>query len=321
MKKIFLCRNTSASWAIRDKEILSREHEVFDFFISSPKSYLKNFWFLKLFKANVVFCWFASYSFLPVVVLAKILGKKIVIVSGGFDASREYGTQRIRRKMFSWADRVLCVSKANLAETIINSRVPSEKCELVYHGFEPLPSNLKLKSWEKRENQVVMISHCNDFTYYRKGIDQFIKLAASIPDFNFVLIGNVNSDFEHFLRNYTTPNFSIAGPLQFRGEEFNQILNDSKFIVQLSQYESFGCAVIDGSIMGCLPITSNQVALFEVTEGIGSTFAHGDLPSIKSEILRQAGKQNDSNEISKISLGKFGLNERKRKILGSIDFD
>src|SRR5690606_15759386 len=69
--------------------------------------------------------------------------------------------------------------------------------------------------------------------------------------------------------------------LPFRGQKFNQLLNESKFIAQLSTHESFGCAVVDGALMGCVPLVYNRFALAELVEGFIEAPAFGDLYSIK----------------------------------------
>lgn len=318
-----------ASWAVRDRDILAQKYDVQDVFVT--KSYYFNpKWKFNVLKADVVFCWFASFVFLPSVILAKILGKKVIIVSGGFDAAYapvvDYGaftkgcfSKWLRRKLFAMADKVLCVSKANMAETIINAQVPSEKCEMIYHGFEPMPEDFKMKPWGERKNRVVMISQCDHTTYYRKGSDMFLKLAEMMPDFEFVLVGKVHKDLEAFFNTQAPKNFRFTGFLPFRGEEFNSLLNDSKFIVQLSYYESFGCSVIDGSLMGCYPITTNQFSLFEVSEGIGTSVTYNDLNSLRQVIEEKANSDVDVQEISRKSLEKFSFDKRKDQILASVE--
>lgn len=314
----------NASWALRDRDILAQEHEVTDVFVTKS-FYFNPSWKFKILSSDIVFCWFASFAFMPAVIFAKLFGKKVIIVSGGFDAAYapvvDYGAfhmgkfkKWLRRKLFAMADKVLCVSKANMAETIVNAHVPAEKCEMIYHGFERLEPGFQLVPWAERKNRVVMISQCDHTTYYRKGSDMFMKLAEMMPEFEFVLIGKVHNDLATFFDKFAPKNFRYTGFLPFRGFEFNELLNTSKFILQLSYYESFGCSVIDGSVMGCYPITTNQFSLFEVTNGIGDTVAYNDLNDLQVTIEKRAKENIDVEKISKSSFEKFPFEARKNKL-------
>ena len=328
MKKVLFVHNVNTSWVDRDREIVESKHKVLNFYVSSVWNYFSLKWFFNVCKSDVIYCWFASFSFFPVIILGRILGKRILIVSGGFDAAKantiEYGAftkskfnQFFRRILFSYADKVLCVSKANLAETVINAKVSPERCELVYHGFSPYKK--PLVSWSKRKNQVVLLCRSDSDTFYLKGIDQFLRLAELMPTFSFILIGNVSKKVEALLEKQLVPNFRWTNFLEFDGEEFNQVLNDSKVLVQLSQYESFGCSVIDGAIRGCFPITTSNLALFEVTKDVGSIVFSNNLDIFKNKILDVFNQEIDVNETVRRALLKYPLENRKKSILNLIE--
>jgi len=329
LKKILFLRNVNASWALRDRDILAKKHKVDDQFVTK-KFYLNSLWIFKVLASDVVFCWFASFAFFPVVVLAKLLGKKVIIVSGGFDAAYApaigYGAFTksslsvfLRRKLFNMAHKVLCVSKANMAETIIHAKVPSEKCEMIYHGFEELDQSIKLLPWKERKKQIALISQCDDTTYYRKGVDLFIKLSELLPDFEFALIGRIGQSLENFIHNQTPKNFRATGFLPFMEDEFVKTLNDSKYILQLSYYESFGCSVTDAAVLGCYPIVTNQFSLFEVGEGIGKSFAYGELNQIADFIQAHSDQDVSVDEIQSAVYSKFPFDKRKNAILASVE--
>jgi hypothetical protein len=98
--------------------------------------------------ADLVFCWFGSIRFLPLVGLARILGKRVLIISGGYDVANEpdisYGNMRggpiawLGRLLFRLATVVVPVSQAAQEETTRNARVPLSRQRLIYHGFPPM---------------------------------------------------------------------------------------------------------------------------------------------------------------------------------------
>lgn len=328
-KKILFVRNVNASWAIRDLEILKESFSLIDMNLK-VKDYLSPFWLFNVLKSDTLFFWFASLNFLPLLILGKIFGKRIVTVSGGFDAAAAYSinygafthsklSQRLRKFFFRSSDKILCVSKANMAETIINSGCEGRKCELIYHGFEKVIEDSELGSWSNRENQVVMIAQCTKDTYYRKSVDDFIKLAHLMPDFKFILVGKVDPDLASFFDQTTPANFSYTGFLKFNGEEFKSLLLSSKFIIQMSFYESFGCAVIDGALYGCYPIASSNYSLFEVVEGIGQIYDHGNLMQLHQIISDLSNQNIDSGQIIERCLNRFPIESRIKRLNKSLN--
>lgn len=328
MKKVLFVHNVNTSWVDRDREIIKSQYKTINFYVSSVWSYFSLRWVLSVFKSDVIYCWFASFNFFPAIVLGKLLGKRILIVSGGFDAAKanaiEYGAftkskvnQFFRKKLFSFADKVLCVSKSNLMETVVNAKVDSDNCELISHGF--LPFTEPLTPWEERKEQVVMLSRCNHDTYYLKGIDQFLRLAELMPDFSFVLIGEVSNELKGAFKLQNLSNFRFTGFLDFNGDSFNQILNESKILLQMSEYESFGCSVIDGALRGCFPITTANYALFEVTKDIGKIIEGRNLKLFKEGIIETSHQNIEVSEISQSASQMFPYDLREKAILKIIE--
>lgn len=323
MKKILFLRNVNASWAVRDVKILSEKHQVLDNFVNK-KFYFNPIWILNTIRSDIVFLWFASFAFYPTLILAKLLNKKVILISGGFDAAYaptiNYGAftksplnRWFRRKIFSMADKVLCVSKSNMQETIINAKADSKKCEVIYHGFEPSIPHEEIKEWDQRKNQILMISQGTLNTFYLKGLDQFLKLSELLPEYDFILMGRLDTNTQDYFNRYAPPNVKTIGFIPFNSKDFCDVLNDSKFILQLSYYESFGCSVIDGAIAGCYPIVYNQFALSELITGQGKIFTYGDYRGIANFIKQN--KPHHPNETSIFYLNSFHINRRKQSLL------
>ena len=305
-----------------NRKILSEDFKVQDCFVHWS-IYLFPKWIVDVIAADIVFCWFASFAFYPIVVVAKCLGKKVVIVSGGFDAAAahaiNYGaftksplSRWLRKTLFSMANQIHCVSKANMLEALVNANVSSGRCKLIYHGFEPVKS--EIVSWGERKRNILMIAECSCSTVYVKSIDDFLKIASLMTDYNFILVGRVDKALQEYLNELAPKNFRTTGFLPFRGPEFNSLLDESRFIVQLSFYESFGCAVLDGAIRGCYPIASSRYSLFEVASEIGTIFDHGNLKQFVDTIRKIESLEIDCDSISKKVISKFPISKRKELI-------
>jgi glycosyltransferase involved in cell wall biosynthesis len=221
-----------------------------------------------------------------------------------------------RRLIFKLADKVICVSQTNLDDTLKNTGINREKCEIIYHGFTN--PETKLLSFTKRKKQIVLLARANENTYRLKGIDWYLKLAEMTPEFDFLLLGQTDSYVDKEISNYSLDNFKALGFVEFKSKRFDSILDESKFVLMLSAYESFGCALMDGAVMGCYPVCFDRFGQKEVNLGVGSIVSYGDLEGIKA-IISENEEKFDSLEISKRVLSKYPFSIRSEKIINIIN--
>src|SRR5438874_2588362 len=68
-----------------DIDLLKTEYNVR---LADCGSVWRSLWSLRhVLKANCIYCWFGSLRFFPLCLLAKVLGKKIIIIAGGYDVA------------------------------------------------------------------------------------------------------------------------------------------------------------------------------------------------------------------------------------------
>src|SRR2546423_7012108 len=89
-----------------------------------------------VFWADCVFCWFGSLRFIPFAVMARVLGKKVIIIAGGYDVAnvpeigygnmRGFFTRRLGRFLFSTAHAVACFSRSSLDEARVHANMGPE---------------------------------------------------------------------------------------------------------------------------------------------------------------------------------------------------
>ena len=312
----------------RDLAILQEAFEV-EVLKLEPRG-LKYSWqaiFRLIWKSDLVFAWFGSMQFLPILALDKVLRKKIVVVAGGFDVAKDellkHGAfcesplrQWLRRLLFGLPDLVLSVSKANQREALQNAKVPEHKSKMIYLGFAPPEKLEALVPFSQRKDQVVMISMANEKVFRLKGIDQLFAFAVANPDIPVKLMGACDDFVRERAKGIS--NLELLGHLPFRGPKFNQILNESKIALQLSHYESFGAAIVDAAVMGCHPIVTQQFALPEVVGTSGTVVAYGDMAEL-SRVVRQKMKENcDVTQTQQEFLSKFPLEKRRNELVAAV---
>lgn len=327
LKNVMYVYNTKTSWTKNDYEILEEHFEVSNCFVGRWFDFVKyiNPFFIQ--KHDIIILWFASLSFFPITVFAWLFRKKIVIIAGGFDVVKLpvicYGAyidpwyRSIFRRFIFWsADQVISVSNSNQKEVFNNVKVPAAKSTMIYHGFKDKKNNLI--SFNQRKNQLVTIGAINNETYLRKGLKYFLELAKKMPEWDFILIGKVDKNFE-FLKDFEDcSNLLMTGYIT--DEELDTHLNESKFYIQLSQHEGFGCSIVDAALMGCYPIVYDRFAMPEVVEGCGEIVALYELDDVSSRIEKLSTQNLQVEEIRSHYQKKFSFNKRKKRLINSLTF-
>lgn len=311
-----------SSFVKGDIEILKTRHNVTYYNYNSRK--INPFKLLKLIiKNELIYFWFASLHFLPILLVSKLLGKKTIIVAGGYDVANvagiKYGSMNDKKKAFvvkfmlKSADKIISVSESNKNEVIHNCGIQSSKIELIYHGLE---RNADLILTNKRDCAVT-IAFINESSYFRKGIDRYIKLAGYLKETDFHIIGKKDID---------TSSLQIPANVIFHGylknDEMTSVLNSAKVYIQFSRHEGFGYSVAEAMLFGCIPVVSNEYSLPEVVGECGLIIDDfNDYQTISENILKLFRNYNQDIAlrcVRKIE-SDFNLKKRENKILHLID--
>lgn len=240
---------------------------------------------------DLVFCWFASLRFLPLVLLARLLGKPVVIVTGGYDVAAEpaieYGNMRpgltalLGRLVLRLATICLPYSEAGRRETTVNGRVPESRQRMIYLGFAPPPP----PPGGPRRRQAVTVGRIDSSTIHRKGLITVARMGALAPDIEVVIAGKADPEPLRQLQAVAGPNVRFAGFVP--DAELTRLLQESAVYLQPSVHEAFGCAVAEAMLEGCVPVVSDRGSLPEVVGDTGCYVPPGD-PAALAEAVRRA---------------------------------
>jgi len=296
-KKIFsvaFIHNSPDQWVLDDREILSSSYVVNEVQFnrgSLVTLVLSIFRVISVvYRSDFVYYWFAShYSFLAATV-AFLLRKPVLGVVSGYDIANRpdlnYGhlrgginriTVQLTAKMSS---KLLAVSNFTYSQIALNLPKMKVKSNVVYHGFKPLP-----KAQIKKKTYIVTSCAVTAHSLRLKGLDLFLQVAKNFSHHQFFLVGHIDTDFVATLE--IPPNVLLAGKV----ENFSKsaLLRDAAIYMQLSEYESFGCAMAEAMLNECYPLATRRGALPEVLGKCGR-LVEVDLNEVSkalSEILAQ----------------------------------
>lgn len=221
---------------------------------------------LKLFKSKVLIFWFINYKTLAPLLLGKLFGKRILVISGGYDISdiKGYGMfqtyigEICQTIQFKLTDTIMVNSISSYRE--LSMRIPTitNKLFWTYHALDWCP--VKQKS-DNREIDFITIGTLKSVNLKRKGLGRFIELAKEYPEKKFVLIGPV---IDEGLSRNVPENLNITG---FIDESKKlDLLWRSTYYFQYSQHEGFGVSVLEAQLCGCYILYNPVYALPEVVK-------------------------------------------------------
>jgi len=226
---------------------------------------------IHIWKAEIVFVWFADFhSFLPVV-FAKVLRKKSYVVIGGYEVCRinelNYGALCSKfRGFFCIKSMQLCTLNLTVSKYIdrkVKYIAPGSKREIVPNCVDfPKSSSMRLE----KENLILTVGIIeNERTFFLKGIDTFIEVAILLPEYQFLIIGIDKFKLSHLL--VRIPENVVVLP-RLAHDLLPVYYEKAKFYCQLSRSESFGVSIAESMFYGCIPIVTNEGGMPEL---IGNT--------------------------------------------------
>jgi glycosyltransferase involved in cell wall biosynthesis len=322
-KKIYFVHQGLMSFVKKDLETLEENYEVKTVnnfnrpLYKIPQNFLGVMW------CDVVFCWFGSLRFFAPIILGKLLGKKIIIVTGGYDVVRlpeiHYGNMRggfrswLEKKLFKMADRVICISNSNMKETMQNAGVPFEKITMIYHGFE-IPNVIG----REKDQIVITVGKVTEENLLRKGLRFFIDVAKFFPDIPFICVGSMDNCIKEKLKDEIPSNVTLTGWVS--AEELEDYFNRAKVYVQASMHEGFGCSVAEAMLHECIPVVSYCYALPEVVGDAGYLVKTGNLEDLREKIAMALTDSRDTRRRARTRIeNQFSLEQRRNSLLNLMD--
>ena len=323
MKIAFIYYDFS-SFVKQDYEMLSNHFDVKKVNYRTPKDIFKIARTIS--NSDLTYSWFASgHSFLSVL-LSKIMGKKSIVVAGGYDVAFApeigYGQYTLgwhKRKYADFAlknaDLVLAVSDFTKTEAMAHAK--PKNIEVIYNAIDTdkfRPGSGKEE--RTREDLVLTVASGLKNVIELKGLDAFVQAAARLPDAKFIVLGLSNDDRDTLKGMKSTNNIELHGYVN--QEELISYYQKAKVYCQLSYRESFGVALAEAMACGCVPVVTNRGALPEVVDDVGFSVSYGDLESTVSSIKRALRDNNGTRARARIE-ERFSQKIREIKLRYAIE--
>lgn len=259
------------SFIERDIATLERDHDVV---VASAKGAGMLRCLGLVLWSDLIFCWFASVRFLPIVALARVLGRKVVVIAGGYDVANQpaigYGNMRspigrlLGRAVLHLAHVVSSYSEAGAEEVALNGRIPRDRQRLIYLGFDP-PQNGDTRV--SKQPLVLTVARVNLSTLDRKGLRLVARTAARLNGVRCVLVGRCDADAAAILTRESNGRLELLGFLP--DEAVAELYRQAAVYLQPSYHEAFGCSVAEAMLWNCIPVVTARCSLPEVVGPAG----------------------------------------------------
>lgn len=317
--KVLLVYTKKSSFVKRDLDILREEYDVVECQYGGREDLFK---LSKLVRsADVNVSWFVLGYATTAAFLSRLLGKKSIVIAGGWDVvsmpeigyGAMLGNNRIKRtsRALREAHRVVAVSEST--KEWVSKWITRDDVLTLYHGFD----YEKFSPAGEKENIVLTVGNLrNDVTVRVKGLDTFLKTAALLPDVAFQLIGEHEPNTLKTWSKTAPDNVEI---LDFQPEDkLIEYYRRTKVYAQLSYQESFGCALAEAMLCGCVPVTTRRGALPEVVGQSGFYVKYGDVENTKDNIEKALTSDKGGEARSRI-MSNFPLEKRREGLVKIIN--
>lgn len=215
-------------------------------------------------RCDVSFTWFAGVYGAITVFFSKCLGKRSVVVVGGYDVAKvpelEYGAftkskEAIpARYCLKNATRILVVDESLKEDAVKNAKVIGGNIEYVPTGYDA-------GYWKPRgrkEMLALTVAIAHDIARARlKGLDTFVNAAQFLPEVRFVIVG-VSGEVQTYLENMASQNVEVTGVIT-EGELLRHYQR-ARVYCQLSLREGLPNTLCEAMLCECIPVG---------TEGVG----------------------------------------------------
>ena len=227
-------------------------------------------------RCDAVVCWFGSTRYLPLAAAARITGRPVIIISGGYDVASvpelDYGnmyhrgSRMLGRALFGLANAVASISASAADEARANAGTSPAKIRLIYLGLDP-QLGASAPATDEKERLVLTVGFADRSSIRRKGILTVLRVSQELPDVPFVVAGPAQPDAMRLMHAEAGPNVRFEGSVSW--DRLCDLFGSARVYVQASRHEAFGYSVAEAMLHNCVPVVSRRGSLPEVVGDAG----------------------------------------------------
>jgi len=289
---VFTAPQITSGFMERDIELMSPYVNILRLDLSQCGGPQRFTYYTKLWRmltrdgAQLVFAYFVLAKYTPLLALmVKMLRKKLIIVTGGIDSTWvpdiQWGDMGspLRRSLFALvmrlSDSVLPFSNSSRDEVLRYGHPPHIRTAYLSANtevFKPRPGPRQRRA----VTACYAISHAAQL---QKGVEPFVRAAATLPNVEFTVVGEFIDDSRNYLQGIATPNVTFT-QRRFNATQCAELFSASAVYVQASAHEGFGVSLVEGMSSGCVPVVADRYAMPEVVGDTGYIVPFNDPAAI-----------------------------------------
>ncbi|MCE7041279.1 glycosyltransferase family 4 protein [Dyadobacter sp. CY312] len=168
----------------------------------------------------------------------------------------------------------------------------NRRVEYIPNGFYDY-GNRKNLDLSAKENTILFVGRVGNYLKNNEILlEAFAEFAETKKDWKLMMVGPIESDFQHYFDNYFIKYPQLRNRIFLTGsiidrQELRAIYNKSKIFVLTSRSESFGLVYLEAMQSGCYVISSNVPPAYDVTdnETYGSIFPIGSSTGLLEKLI------------------------------------
>jgi hypothetical protein len=297
------------------------EHLVYPGSIT-PKLVLESF--VAATRNDVVYAFFASEHALVPALVFKALGRRFLLVPAGYDYANvpehEYGLAArgrgwLPRLLGRLCDAALPISRQTLWEFLELVPSAAPRTRLGYLAVDP--TEWQDPVVERQPDLVVTLGYIDDEAWSRKGIDRFVAAATQDPARRYVLAGRITPEVDARIDRLAPPNLERPGRLDH--EELRTLFWQATAYAQLSWHETFGVAMAEAMLCGCVPVMRSSMALHEVAGPWAVTVGEHETDADAIERATKLADSIDRTAMRDDIASRFSIDRRERVLALAVE--
>jgi glycosyltransferase involved in cell wall biosynthesis len=196
---------------------------------------------------------------------------------------------RVKRKIFSLADAIVCVSESSREDLLHFYDLDEAKTHVVHHGFSPLEEDPTIKPIEPLERTdprsrlpeapyLLYVGSRTDYKNFMLLLEAYAQAGLS-EDYRLVAVGGGPSSATEEIR---ISQLGLAGRVSLMPRASDRALaklyRNASLFVYPSRYEGFGFPPLEAMSLGC-PVLANRTSSIPEICGEAAFYFHSQSPA------------------------------------------
>jgi len=270
--------------------------------------------------ADATFSWFAWDQAAWAVRFSRLLGRKSIVIVGGFDVISmpeiSYGNllnphlARRTRYAITHATRAIAVSRSLREDA--RRFTGRQDIGLIYHGFDPEA----FKPSGPKQPIALTVGTLNLSNLKRKGMETFVRAAQLASEIQFRLVGKVEQDALDAIKGSIPDNLTLAGKAD--SKTLLEEMQKAAVYVQPSAHEGFGCSLAEAMLCGAIPVVTDAGAIPEVVGDTGIYVPREDPEATAMAVRKALGMKDGARARTRIA-EMFPLDKREAALVAAVE--